>query len=212
MRILVIDTATAACSIALFEDGMLLASEYDLIGRGHAERLVPMIANLPQLGHANQIRVNTGPGSFTGIRVGLSAAKALALAWDVPCHGYSNLQLIAAMARKHNAGYENFDGGVDVAINGGHGEIFFQSFDDQDSAVTALISLAPVDAAALSVAAIIAGDGAQAVCNLRGSGEAMHVLPDARQWLAISDREPLPPSPIYGRAPDAKLPAPRQAI
>ncbi len=204
MRILVIDTATTACSIALFEDGLLLASEYDVIGRGHAERLVPMIASLPQLGRADQIQVNAGPGSFTGIRVGLSAAKALALAWDVPCHGYSNLQLIAAMAQNSCA--------VDVAINGGHGEIFFQRFDDQLLPVTSLVSLAPVDAATQSVAPIIAGDGAQAVCDLRGSGEALHILPDARQWLAISDREALPPSPIYGRAPDAKLPTPLQAI
>jgi tRNA threonylcarbamoyladenosine biosynthesis protein TsaB len=201
MRILVIDTATPACSIALFDNGQLLAGGYDVIGRGHAERLIPMIADLPQLGRADQIYVNAGPGSFTGIRVGISAAKAMALAWDVPCHGYSNLQLIAAMANDNRP--------VDVATNGGHGEIFFQRFDDQNIPITELQSLPPATAAASSAAPVIAGDAAQSLCDLRGSGQALDILPDARQWFAISNHAPLPPSPIYGRAPDAKLPTKR---
>jgi tRNA threonylcarbamoyladenosine biosynthesis protein TsaB len=204
MRILVIDTATKACSVALFNDGELFASDYDVIGRGHAERLLPMIQQLPDMGRADCIWVNAGPGSFTGIRVGISAARALALAWDVPCNGYSNLQLIAAMA--------DANGPVDVAINGGHGEMFFQRFDENSAALTELQSLLPNDAAATSHAAIIAGDGSEHIVSIRGSGEATPILPDAQQWILIADTTPLPPTPIYGRAPDAKLPAARQKL
>ena len=80
-RVLAIDTATVACSVALFEDNALIASDYGEIGRGHAERLIPAIALLPDRGKADRILVNCGPGSFTGVRVGISAARALALAW-----------------------------------------------------------------------------------------------------------------------------------
>ena len=80
MRTLVIDTATRACSVALFDGKQLLAAQHEVIGRGHAERLLPLIAALPDNGKAEQIMVDVGPGSFTGIRVGVAAAKALGLA------------------------------------------------------------------------------------------------------------------------------------
>jgi tRNA threonylcarbamoyladenosine biosynthesis protein TsaB len=114
---LIIDTATRACSVALFDGSALIDARHELIGRGHAERLVPMIAELPERGRADAIHVNVGPGSFTGIRVGVSAARALALAWGVECHGYGNLALIAAIARRQSSA----QGDVDVAIPGGHG-------------------------------------------------------------------------------------------
>ncbi|HEX8553493.1 MAG TPA: tRNA (adenosine(37)-N6)-threonylcarbamoyltransferase complex dimerization subunit type 1 TsaB, partial [Sphingomonas sp.] len=64
-RTLVIDTATAACSVALIKDGVVIACGHDLVGRGHAEQLVPMIARLPEGGRADHILVDCGPGSFT---------------------------------------------------------------------------------------------------------------------------------------------------
>ena len=101
--LLVIDSATAACSAALIDHGGLLIEErHEIVGRGHAERLVPMIAELLSGHRPDAILVDCGPGSFTGIRVGLAAARGLAIGWKVPLSGYSSLALLAAeIGRAH---------------------------------------------------------------------------------------------------------------
>ncbi|MEQ1540352.1 MAG: tRNA (adenosine(37)-N6)-threonylcarbamoyltransferase complex dimerization subunit type 1 TsaB [Sphingorhabdus sp.] len=200
MRRLIIDTATRACSVALFEGDECLAAIHEDIGRGHAERLVPMIAELPDKGRADSIYVDVGPGSFTGIRVGVSAARALALAWGAECHGYCSLDLVAAMARNGAA----ID--VDVAVTGGHGEYYFQSFGSDGVAIGDARSLSPADAAKTSMAERVAGDMAERLITTRGSGEAIDLLPNAQFWPAICAITSLPPSPFYVRGPDAKLP------
>lgn len=200
MRRLIIDTATRACSVALFEGDICIAALNEDIGRGHAERLVPMIAQLPDKGRADAIHVDIGPGSFTGIRVGVSAARALALAWSAECHGYSSLDLVAAMAR------DGTDRAVDVVMSGGHGEFYFQSFGASGAALSDAQSLPPQIAATVSKADFVAGDMAQQLVELRGSGVAMDLLPIAESWPEISRSPPLPPSPLYVRGPDAKLP------
>ena len=79
--ILAIDTSTAACSAALFDgDGICLARRDEMIGRGHSERLVPLLDEMLGGRRADSILVGVGPGSFTGIRVGLAAAQGLAIA------------------------------------------------------------------------------------------------------------------------------------
>src|SRR6476469_9501247 len=111
---LVIDSATAACSAALIgPDGEIIGQSHEIVGRGHAERLLPMIGDLLAGRVPDAILVDCGPGSFTGVRVGLAAAHGLAIGWKVPIAGYSSTALIAAAAARS---------GVTVAMAGGHGE------------------------------------------------------------------------------------------
>ncbi|MGZ8347841.1 MAG: tRNA (adenosine(37)-N6)-threonylcarbamoyltransferase complex dimerization subunit type 1 TsaB, partial [Allosphingosinicella sp.] len=97
--LLVIDSATAACSAALLDaDGSVIAERHEIVGRGHAERLVPMIAELLDGRRPDALLVDCGPGSFTGVRVGLAAAHGLAIGWGLPLAGFSSLALLAAAA------------------------------------------------------------------------------------------------------------------
>src|SRR5690606_23386787 len=125
------------CSAALFDGDTPLAGVHEVIGRGHVERLVPMIATLPGKGRAERVVVSLGPGSFTGVRIGLAAARALGLAWRAEVLGYPTLALIAAMAR------EGGDHPVSVCVTGGHGEWFCQEFGADGLPETELASLAP---------------------------------------------------------------------
>lgn len=202
MRTLVIDCATEACSVALFDDAACIAGEWRLLGRGHAEDLVPMIAALPGKGRSERVVVSLGPGSFTGIRVGIAAARALALAWQAEIFGYPTLALIAAQALAASKAPD-----VCVATTGGHGEWFVQAFAADGSALTSLASVPPDLAATSAVQGLVAGTQAAALVTARGAGEALDLLPDAREF-ALLNPAVLTPSiaPLYGRAPDARLP------
>ena len=196
MRTLVIDTATRACSVALFDSDRLVAAQFEVIGRGHAEQLLPLIASLPGQGKADKIMVNTGPGSFTGIRVGVAAAKALGLAWRIEVHGYGCLALVAAMGQSQSEA----SGPIDVVMTGGHGEYFFEAFDDGGQSISPIRSVLPEQLNSLLTAGLVAGD----IDPPSGERIWFATLPDARQWHLISACAALPPVPIYGRAPDAK--------
>lgn len=202
MKTLVIDTATAACSIALIEDGRLIACAHDVVGRGHAEQLVPMIAALPGGGRADTILVDVGPGSFTGIRVGIAAARGLALGWSVPVAGYSAMALLAATGFAD--GMDDAAGALAVVIEGGHGEVFMQGFAASPFAATdALVSLAPAEAHMTLAGRIAIGSGVRRL----GLDNAHATLPDAARAILLPPAfAALPPRPLYGRAPDAKLP------
>jgi len=200
VRTLVIESATEACSAALFEDGALLAGSYEILGRGHAERLVPMIAELPDKGRADRVVVSLGPGSFTGVRIGLAAARALGLAWHAEVLGYPTLALVAAMAR------ENHPGPVTVCMTGGHGEWFVQDFAADGRPEDKAHSLSPAAAVARRNHAVIAGSRAEGLAG--PDRTVLDILPDARRFLQLpaslltSDL-----APLYGRPPDARLPA-----
>ena len=199
---LVIDSATDACSVALFDGTELVAGEYRMLGRGHAEALVPMIATLPEKGRAGRIAVALGPGSFTGVRVGLAAARALALAWGAEIIGYPTLALVAAMARESEGAQD-----LAVAMTGGHGEWFVQGFAAGGTQSRPLASLRPDEAAAATLEPLVVGNQAQALVDLRGQGRALPLWPDARAFALLPASSLLGDvQPLYGRAPDAKLP------
>ena len=206
MRLLVIETATAACSVALVDAGRVVAERHEVVGRGHAERLVPMIAELPDGGRADAILVDCGPGSFTGVRVGLAAALGLGLGWSAPVRGFSSLALVAGAAFAAHPSLA----AVTVALTGGHGELFVQRFAPAPlRPITDLASLPPEDAARAAGGDAVFGSGATVLIAAGGSassGEAGNdLLPRAADIALLPDSlATLPPVPIYGRAPDAK--------
>lgn len=207
MRLLVIDTATQALSVALLENGAPIGRFHEVVGRGHAEALLPAIAALPDGGRADAIAVDVGPGSFTGVRIGIAAARALALAWSIPLHGYSAPALIAAKAAQAHEG-----GPIAVTITGGHGELFWQCFTDDGLQATNNLASTPIaELATILDAAVFYGTGAEALVTARGDGMAVSLYPDAADYGLIAELEPLPPSPIYGRGADAKTMAERAA-
>jgi tRNA threonylcarbamoyl adenosine modification protein YeaZ len=196
--LLVIDSATAACSAALIgPDGTLIDQRHDIVGRGHAERLLPMVADLLGGRAPASILVDCGPGSFTGVRVGLAAAHGLAIGWKVPLAGYSSLALIAAASGEAE---------LAVALVGGHGELFVQNYGgDPIAPLDTLRSLAPAEAAASVSAECVLGSGAEALVAARGFGRWRDALPRAADARLLPPAlRGLAPRPIYGRAPDAK--------
>lgn len=208
MRLLVIDTATQALSVALLENDVPIGRFHEIVGRGHAEALLPAIAALPNGGRADGIAVDVGPGSFTGVRIGIAAARALGLAWGVPVHGYSTPALIAALAARQNAAGEH----IAVTITGGHGELFWQSFDPTGRVAENPVTSTPIAQLAEQLdAPVYYGTGAEALVTARGAGIAVSLYPDAAAYPLITDQPLLPPSPIYGRGADAMTMAERAA-
>lgn len=201
MRTLAIDCSTEACSIALFEGEALLAHAHRILGRGHAEQLVPMIQALPGKGQAQRILVALGPGSFTGIRIGIATARALALVWRAKVLGYPTLALVAAMARADHGGRP-----VTVCMNGGHGEWFVQGFGQDGLPDQPLVSLPPKKALELETHPVIAGNRARERASQQGDDRiALDILPDARHALRLPPALLTPQiQPVYGRPPDAR--------
>ena len=198
--ILAFDTSSAACTAALFDgDGECVARADEVIGRGHAERLVPMLDELLDGRKADSIVVGVGPGSFTGIRVAIAAAHGLAIGWGVELSGMSSLGLLAAGA--------NDGGELATAVQGGHGELFIQQF-SAGKPTSDLLNVPPAAAAAATPAKLVIGSGARKLVDARGWGEAREALPSAADTLKLpADLRSLPAKPIYARAPDAKAKA-----
>ena len=199
--ILAFDTSSAACTAALFDGtGACIAKADELIARGHAERLVPMIAELMAGRTASRILVGIGPGSFTGIRVAIAAAHGLAIGWGAELLGMSSLALLASGADAHGA--------VAAAVSGGHGELFVQEFDGETlQPRSELRNLAPAQAARIVSAPLVVGSGAGALIDIRRFGQARELWPSAANALRLPEPlRSLSPKPLYARAPDARVP------
>jgi tRNA threonylcarbamoyl adenosine modification protein YeaZ len=217
MRVLAIDTALAACSAAVLDtaQGGILASESLPMVRGHAEAVIPLLARL--MGEArlafrdlDRVVVTTGPGSFTGLRVGISAARGIALAAGIPAVGLSTLQAYAA---PYLADDETIP--VVVAIDARHQHVYLQVFGPGGRTVIAprLAHLSEAVRAAAEMPARLVGSAAQAVADGLAASGAIAVAVDsggapdvtwvARVGAAVPEGQS-PPKPQYLRAPDAQ--------
>ena len=201
--ILAIETSTGLCSTALIERETVIAAREERIGRGHAERLVPMIEDLLDGAVPTAILVSTGPGSFTGIRVGIAAAQGLAIGWGIPLHGFSSLAAIAAAARSQRT---RPDEAITAVLPAGHGELFLQAYSGRSlRPLGDALALRPEAAARVIDTPLLAGPATPLLADLHVEAASVTLDPLARYAALLpSALRSLAPAPIYVRPPDAK--------
>jgi tRNA threonylcarbamoyladenosine biosynthesis protein TsaB len=217
MRVLAIDTALAACSAAVLDTaaGSIIASESQPMARGHAEALMPLLARVMKTSglafrDLERVVVTTGPGSFTGLRVGLAAARGLGVATKIPVVGVSTLSAYAAP-------YLDADdkSPVVAAIDARHDHVYFQVFAAGGRSMSAprLAPLSDAVRAASEAPARIVGSAAQAIADRLPETASRPLATDGRgapdiAWVAqtgaVAALSPSPPKPLYLRAPDAQ--------
>ncbi len=212
MKLLAVDTCLDACSSALWADGAVVARAFEPMHRGHQERLAPQVEELMQgagwgFDSLDRIAVTVGPGSFTGLRVGLAFAKGLALALDRPCVGVGVLEALALG--------EGRKGFVAACLDARRGQVYLQIFIDGRAVMAP--DVAPLEIAAARLAelwpggpAALVGSGAPLLADMIAGAEAQIPVaadPGVVAAIAAAARAPFPPPrPLYLRAPDAKLP------
>jgi tRNA threonylcarbamoyladenosine biosynthesis protein TsaB len=217
MRVLAIDTALAACSAAVLDTAYngVVVSESVAMVRGHAEALMPLLARVMQdaglaFRDLDRIVVTTGPGSFTGLRVGLAAARGLGVATKLPVVGVSTLSAYAAP-------YLGADetSPVVAAIDARHAHVYLQIFAPGGRTIVEprLAPLSEAVRAASEAASCIVGSAARMVAEalpltaLRPARVDARVAPDIA-WIAkigaVMPEAQAPPKPQYLRAPDAQ--------
>ena len=217
MFVLAIDTALAACSAAVLDTGFgtILASESLPMTRGHAEALMPLIARVMEasgiaFADLDRVAVTSGPGSFTGLRVGIAAARGIALAAERPAVGISTL---SAYAAPHIAEDDTIP--VIAAIDARHEHVYLQVFAPAGRTFTAP-RLAPLSEAVRTAAEMrscIVGSAAHAVAAGLTESDIKPAMIDARAapdiaWVArmgaVVPEDQSPAKPLYLRAPDAQ--------
>lgn len=214
MTLLVFDTSFGACSAALFAEGRIVASRFERMERGHAERLVPMIGDVLTDAHLTpadltSIAVTRGPGTFTGARITISAARALALATGVTLQGSTSLHLMALGARER-LGDAGRSRALAIAVDARRGEVYFQMFSAAAEPTSDAMIVPPMMAAALlgGRPAFVAGSGAALVAaEAPGAIDAVlpDLEPDARSGaLGFTAYSSEALRPLYLRPPDAK--------
>jgi len=217
MRVLALDTALDACAAAVLDTERrdLVASETQPMSRGHAEALMPMVARVMDAARLDfsdidRIAVTIGPGSFTGVRVGIAAARGLALAAGKPAIGLTTL---AAFTAPHVAA--GFGGTVVPVIDARHGQVYMQVFGPGGRAVIAprLAALREaVEAARSRAPALITGSAADLVAaEWPADDPPPRVVPAGAPeigWVArlgaAAQEDRALPKPLYLRPPDAR--------
>ena len=220
--VLAIDTATNACSAALWVDGDVRASRSEPMARGHAERLVPMVQEITEAAKhtvksVDLIAVTVGPGAFTGLRVGLAAARGFALSAGVPCLGLTTLEVIAA-------GIGPLPNQLVVGIGSRRADVYLQVFNSDGQPVSEPTAILP-EAVSRFVATcealvgpfLVAGDAASVLKEcLSAGGVPVTAIkapyPDAAVLARLAAARWVPgdpierPTPLYLRPPDAVMP------
>jgi tRNA threonylcarbamoyladenosine biosynthesis protein TsaB len=214
MRVLGLDCAGDACSAAIVDAGRVVAARHAVMERGQSEALVPMIAAVLEeaaldLSALDLLSVTRGPGSFTGLRTGLAAARGLALASGLPLLGVTCFDAVAeAVAWPDRAG------DFVVALESRRAELYLQRFEQDRAAPPALVAAVEWEAFVPQGRFAVAGDGAcRFVAGLQRQDaeilaadpvDAVHVARlAARRWQP-GTRPPLP-LPLYLRMPDTNV-------
>ncbi|HET9815656.1 MAG TPA: tRNA (adenosine(37)-N6)-threonylcarbamoyltransferase complex dimerization subunit type 1 TsaB [Xanthobacteraceae bacterium] len=216
MRVLAIDTALEACSAAVLDTGGgITASESVAMTRGHAETLMPLIARVMnsagiEFAQLDRIAVTTGPGSFTGLRVGISAARGIALAAGKPAVGLSTLAALAAPLIATDDGTQ-----VVAAIDARHEHIYLQVFGVNGRTLVGprVASLRDAARAAMAAPARIVGSAANKMAAAWPKGAELPLSVEQRaapdiEWIARLGAAATDgysaPKPLYLREPDAQ--------
>ena len=217
MRVLAIDTSCGACSVAVWDAAQreMLASESLVMAQGHAEALAPMVQRVTQkveggVDGLGRIAVCIGPGSFTGIRIGLAMARAMGLALPAPVVGVSALVAFAAPLL-----VDPTPGVIASVIDARHGQVYFQLFESsgrpmRGARVARLkdVVRAIGGAAARAVgnaAELLAEEGRRSGCEIDASaGSQAPDIGAIAQLGAVADPATSPPRPLYIKAPDAQ--------
>ena len=212
MKILAVDTSLGACSVAVLNNDKVLAHCFDVMARGHAEALAPMVAAAMktadcEFASLERLAVTTGPGTFTGQRVGLAFMRAMRIALGIPLVGVTTLATMAEQAMAET--------GLKVAVglhDARRDEVYLEISGELPPCVLPF-GAAIERLAALAAPFALAGTAAErAHRQLPGSVLSNVRQPDAL-WVAKLARAVTPshepPRPLYLRPPDAKLPAQR---
>lgn len=214
MKLLAVDTALGACSVALLEGEKVLAHIFEAMDRGHAERLAPMVDEAMrgvEFSSLTHLAVTTGPGTFTGQRVGLAFMRGLRLALKIPLTGVTTLDVIALAAMQESGMTKA------VAIHDARREEAYLLLRDGQRVVLEPAVMPFAEAVArigVFGSCVLAGTGAASAQESLGNDFALSSIrqPDALWVARLAQIMSVPqdaPGPLYLRAPDAKLPGGR---
>ncbi|PJE94718.1 tRNA (adenosine(37)-N6)-threonylcarbamoyltransferase complex dimerization subunit type 1 TsaB [Streptomyces carminius] len=219
MLLLALDTATPAVTAALHDGGRVLAAADEVDARRHGELLLPAVDRVlaeagAELGDVTGIVVGTGPGPYTGLRVGLMTAVTVGAARDIPVHGLCTLDGIA-----YAAAGAGLDGPFVVATDARRKEVYWARYADARTRLGEPAVDRPADIAELVADVPAAGAGARLYADVftgfrpgppeHASAAALAALAAEKLAAAGDDGDAgfLPPLPLYLRRPDARVPA-----